>query len=107
MAPCTNNISWQLHAAVSLMIAEDNLGMASSRDIPAPPRAFLNLLALVGVGATLMGWVQRELGIAIFIYAQPIWCGRFHRGRKFTHKIIKEFFFFKNGDQIVLCADHN
>lgn len=51
---------------------ESILGMASPRDLPAWLRAVLNIIAIVGVGATLEGWVQREIGVAILIFA-PIY----------------------------------
>jgi hypothetical protein len=41
--------------------------MATPRDIPIWLRVIINVAAFIGVGATLMGWVQREVGILIFI----------------------------------------
>ncbi len=41
--------------------------MASPRDIPGWLRTILNLAALVGVGATLMGWIHKDFGIIILV----------------------------------------
>lgn len=46
--------------------------MASPRDIPVWLRTIINVVAFIGVGATLIGWVQREVGIIILICA-PIY----------------------------------
>jgi hypothetical protein len=48
--------------------------MASPRDIPVWLRAVINVIAFVGVGATLMGWVQKEFGIATLVFT-PIYVG--------------------------------
>ena len=40
-----------------------------AREIPGWLRAVLNVIAIAGVGATLMGWVEHHLGIGILICA--------------------------------------